>query len=252
MKGNKSKIAGIVVSVAATVMLWDFIDLLPVIGDPDSAPNTHVSKVYIEEGPEKTHSANLVTGVLADYRGVDTLLETTVIFLSGITVTLIMSGKQSGKQEDGPFSFQRFRAFGLVEIRVVLPIVLPLVLLYAVYVFVHGEVSLGGGFQAGALLSVSYILYCFIAGSRKKRFGISPYASMCIGAFGLLIYFLTGLTPVFFGGKFLEYSRLPLPFLEEGQRHAVGIILVELGVTICVAASLITILEAILERKDLK
>ena len=52
MKGNKSKIAGIVVIVAATVMLWDFIDLLPVIGDPDSAPNTHVSKVYFEVGPE--------------------------------------------------------------------------------------------------------------------------------------------------------------------------------------------------------
>ena len=252
MKGNKSKIAGILIIVAATVMLWDFIDLLPVIGDPDSAPNTHVSKVYIEEGPQKTHSPNLVTGVLADYRAVDTLLETTVIFLSGLTVTLIMSGKRSKQKSQGPFSFERFRDFALVEIRVILPIVLPLVLLYAVYVFVHGEVSLGGGFQAGALLAVSYILYCFIAGGRKKRFGISPYAAMCIGACGLLIYFLTGLLPMFFGGNFLEYGRLPLPFLDVAQRHGVGIILVELGVTVCVAASLITILEAILERKDLK
>ena len=250
MKGNKSKVIGIVVIVAATVMLWDFIDLLPVIGDPESAPNTHISKVFIEQGPEKTHSPNLVTGVLADYRGVDTLLETTVIFLSGITVTLIMSGKKKKKSGEGPFSFERFRRFGLVEIKVVLPIVLPVVLLYAVYVFVHGEVSLGGGFQAGALIAISYILYSFIAGTRKNRFVISPYASMCIGSCGLLIYFCTGLLPMFFGGRFLEYGKLPLPFMEEAERHAVGIICIELGVTICVAASLITILEAILERKD--
>ena len=97
MMKNRMKILGILFVVVATVLLWGFIDSVAGYRRSQSAPNTHISKVYIEEGPSTTHSPNLVTGVLADYRGLDTMLETTVLYLASITVTLIMSREKSGK-----------------------------------------------------------------------------------------------------------------------------------------------------------
>lgn len=249
IKGNWSKVFGILFIILATVLLWRFIDLLPVIGDPHSAPNSHISQVYIQQGPVRTNSPNLVTGVLADYRGLDTMLETTVLYLASITVTLIMTRDRDIRGERT--SFERIRDFGITEIKVIMPIVVPVLLLYALYVLVHGEVSLGGGFQAGAMIALAYILYSLIEEEGKEKLRISHFGFTCIGAAGLMIYFLTGLVPIFCGGNFLEYGKLPLPFLEEAERHSVGILSIEIGVTITVAASIIMILEAILERKNI-
>ncbi|MFQ9892760.1 MAG: hydrogen gas-evolving membrane-bound hydrogenase subunit E [Emergencia sp.] len=250
MRGTVSKIVGIVFIVAATVMLWRFIDLLPVIGDPNSEPNTHIAQYFITKGPSETNSPNLVTGVLADYRGLDTMLETTVLYLASIAVTLIMSKKES--EEEAQPSFERIRLFGITEIKVVMPLIVPILLLYAGYVLVHGEVSLGGGFQAGALIAMAYILYSFIDDEDARKFRLTQHSALCIGAMGLLIYFLTGVVPMFFGGHFLEYGKLPIPGVSQPQLHSIGIILIEVGVTICVAASIITILEGILERKHIR
>lgn len=63
---------------------------LPKIGDPEAPANTHVSPVYIEESENVTHAPNIVTAVLADYRGYDTLGETVVIFTAGLACVLIL------------------------------------------------------------------------------------------------------------------------------------------------------------------
>lgn len=78
---------------------------LPVIGDPNSAPNTHVSNYYIEHSEEDTASANVVSGTLADYRGYDTMFETSVMFVSGLVVTLILyTGDKQLKEKKRKFS----------------------------------------------------------------------------------------------------------------------------------------------------
>ena len=248
MRDTKLKLAGIAIIIIATALLWSFIDYLPIIGDPNSAPNTHVSSVYIEMGPSQTNSPNLVTAVLADYRGLDTMLETTVIYLASIAVILIMSGKKDNDETELTAQ-EAMQKFSSQENWTVFPILIPILLIYAIYVLLHGEVSLGGGFQAGALIAMSYILYSLIEGGYEKKIKISSFTLMRIGAVGILIYFMTGLLPVFFGGNFLEYGCLPLPFMEEAERHSTGILMIEIGVTITVASSIITILNAILERK---
>jgi multicomponent Na+:H+ antiporter subunit B len=63
---------------------------LPLIGDPDAPANVHVSPTYIEDAVEDTHTPNIVTAVLADYRGYDTLGETVVIFTAGLACALIL------------------------------------------------------------------------------------------------------------------------------------------------------------------
>ena len=75
---------------------------LPSFGDPASAPATHVSPRYIERGVAETGAANLVTGVLADYRGYDTLGETTVIFTAALACLLILGAGAGWHDRQGP------------------------------------------------------------------------------------------------------------------------------------------------------
>jgi multisubunit Na+/H+ antiporter MnhB subunit len=71
------------------ILIYGAVDM-PSWGDPDSPPNSHVSPRYIENTMQETHVPNIVTAVLADYRGFDTLGETTVVFAAGISVLLIL------------------------------------------------------------------------------------------------------------------------------------------------------------------
>ncbi len=63
---------------------------LPDHADPEAPANTHVSPTYIEDSMEDTHTPNIVTAVLADYRGYDTLGETVVIFTAGLACILVL------------------------------------------------------------------------------------------------------------------------------------------------------------------
>jgi multicomponent Na+:H+ antiporter subunit B len=63
---------------------------LPDHADPDAPASEHVSPTYIEDTIEDTHTPNIVTSVLADYRGYDTLGETVVIFTAGLAAILIL------------------------------------------------------------------------------------------------------------------------------------------------------------------
>lgn len=246
---KKSMIIGLVCVIVMCILTWNVTVLLPSIGDPASAPNTHVSDVYVEEGPEETNAPNMVTGVLADYRGFDTLWETTVMFLAGIAVMLILSNKL--KRHWDPKDFNEVGNFGGINSRIIMPLLIPCLILYAIYILMHGEVSLGGGFQAGALIAIAFILYASVAGMQLKKVKFTQYFTACIGASGVAIYALTGLIPMLCGGRFLEYEKLPVHMEHMAELHSIGILLIEIGVTLTVAATIIIILAAVLERKGL-
>ena len=59
-------------------------------GDPASPASTHLSPYYIEHGAADTHAPNIVTAVLADYRGYDTMFETAVIFSAGLACFFLL------------------------------------------------------------------------------------------------------------------------------------------------------------------
>jgi multicomponent Na+:H+ antiporter subunit B len=76
--------------VFAAGVLFMASTALPPFGDPAAPAATHVSPRYIEQGRAETGAGNLVTAVLADYRGYDTLGETVVIFTAGLACLLIV------------------------------------------------------------------------------------------------------------------------------------------------------------------
>lgn len=67
---------------------------LPEFGDPQSPPSVHISPTYLEQSYEDTHTPNVVTSILMDYRSLDTMIETVVIFTAGIACALLLR-KQS-------------------------------------------------------------------------------------------------------------------------------------------------------------
>ena len=68
---------------------------LPEFGDPNSPPNAHISPTYLEQSFQDTHTPNVVTSVLMDYRSLDTMVETVVIFTAGIACILLLRRKES-------------------------------------------------------------------------------------------------------------------------------------------------------------
>lgn len=96
-----------VVIVTGTALVYGTWDIAP-FGDPDAPAQTHVAPEYLERSIPETGIQNVVTAVLASYRGFDTLGEVTVVFTAGIAVMLLIGGRrkktspeqQKGEQDD--------------------------------------------------------------------------------------------------------------------------------------------------------
>ena len=85
---------GLIMLLFVALMLYATVGL-PNHADPQSPANTHVSPTYLEDSLEDTHTPNVVTAVLADYRGYDTLGETIVIFTAGLACILILMKRKA-------------------------------------------------------------------------------------------------------------------------------------------------------------
>jgi multicomponent Na+:H+ antiporter subunit B len=88
------KIANLlIVIITGMVLIYGTLDM-PDWGDPNSPASRHVSPNYISDAVEKTATPNVVTAVLGDYRGYDTLGETAVIFSAGMACILLLRRKR--------------------------------------------------------------------------------------------------------------------------------------------------------------
>lgn len=245
-KINKKHLIGVLLVIVLTAGIsLEIGRVLPTIGALDTPANGEVSDYYIEHAVRETASPNLVTAVLADYRGFDTLFETCVLFLSGVVVCMtLLSPKGSAAK---PAKQKNLRQESKSAFDVASRLVIPILVIYAVYVLLHGEISLGGGFQAGALLACAYLLDRITPGKGMYLPRLRTESTLLLGGAGAFLYVLTGMLCMIGGGNFLEYGHLPLP-PEGTELHSIGILMIEAGVTVCVMAVIIQILEIVLER----
>ena len=90
-------LAAVIATGAALV--YATIDM-PAFGDPSAPANSYVGQAYVDETPNDIAVPNIVTAVLASYRGFDTLGETVVIFTAGVAVILLLgAGSARGGRE---------------------------------------------------------------------------------------------------------------------------------------------------------
>ena len=149
------------------------------------------------------------------------------------------------------------KKYGSSVVDISFRIITPFTLIYGVYVYLNGEISPGGGFQAGALLAVGVVLARLIMGAENKIYNVSGRSAVILAGVGTFIYALTGWVTMLRGGKFLDYGFLPFAIGSHGGHmwpalHATGILFIELGVTLCVMMTIIDILDVVVERTDIE
>lgn len=123
-------------------------------------------------------------------------------------------------------------------LRVTAKLLIPMIMLFALYVQFHGDFGPGGGFQAGVIFASAFILYALLFGIATAR-RVAPAGVVRVTlAFGVLLYAGVGVAGLFLGGNYLDYSVLAHDPVH-GQH--LGILLIEFGVGTTVASAMITI-----------
>ncbi len=123
-------------------------------------------------------------------------------------------------------------------LRVASKILIPLIIIFALYVQFHGDFGPGGGFQAGVIFSVALILYSLVFGLDAAEAIIPETVLRILASFGVVLYAGVGIVALFLGGNYLDYSVLGSTQIA-GQH--LGILLVELGVGITVSSAMLMI-----------
>lgn len=124
-------------------------------------------------------------------------------------------------------------------LRVIVKLLVAPIVLFALYVQFHGDYSPGGGFQAGVIFAVAFILYGIVFGLAKVQDVFPPWLVQKLAALGVMIYAGTGIISLFLGYSYLDYGAFSPDHPEHGQHW--GILAVELGVGVTVAAVMVGI-----------
>jgi multicomponent Na+:H+ antiporter subunit B len=237
------------VAVFTAVMIYTTFEM-PLFGDPSAPAQLHVAPWYLEKTPEYIHVPNVVTAVLASFRGYDTLGEVFVVFTAGIGVLFLLGTPPPRKAKAAPapattFAGKQGLRHYLIP-RVVGRLLIPFIVLFALYVQFHGDFGPGGGFQAGVIMAAGIILYALLEGE-EQALRVLPFGVLkCLAAGAALLYGGTGVVCMLLGGDFLDYSVLASNPVA-GQH--IGILVIEAGVGFTVTGVMLSIFHAFAARE---
>jgi len=170
---------------------------------PDGSLNQS-ALYYAENTVSDTGAANIVTAIIVTYRGLDTLGEVTVLFLTAAIVGLVLTrGANAGEGKPMRESGELLSTgAGLL---------VPLILLLGVYVFVNGHLTPGGGFQGGAILASGIMLVLLTEPMRQFSHRLISVIESISG----LAFITVGVAGILLGAGFLDNSLLPKGVLGE-------------------------------------
>lgn len=153
---------------------------------------------YAEHGAEEVGAANLVTAIVVTYRGLDTLGEVTILFLTAAIVALLLKTKVNNPG-------RKVRKTGEI-LETASMLLFPLVMTLGVYVFINGHLTPGGGFQGGAILASGLVLL-LLANPLKN---VQSRVFIIVESFSGIAYVGIGIAGLFLAGGFLDSRILPL------------------------------------------
>lgn len=171
---------------------------------PDTELNV-TARYYAERTAADVGSANIVTAIIVTYRGLDTLGEVTVLFLSAAIVGWVLAhGRQNAAQRH---ESQRRPLTPVGELLTTgTRLLVPLIMLLGVYIFVNGHLTPGGGFQGGAVIA-SGVLLTLLADPLKH---FSHRLIGIVESLAGIFYVGIGALGLFLAGGFLDNRILPI------------------------------------------
>lgn len=222
------KVMSVIFCFALIGILLFTVSYLPPVGTADRPVNNEVSRRYIENGLQETGAVNIVTGMILDYRAFDTFGESNVLFIATCTVLILLrldkkKTPQEGEKQTGPVTqAERDRLIAEVEsndrlyepkndmiLQQVARILVPLIMIFGIYVVLNGHLSAGGGFSGGAIIGAGLILYLNAFGFAKTErfFTEKTYKWICFCS--LSFYCIAKSYSFYTGANHLE-SGIPL------------------------------------------
>ncbi len=238
-----AKIIGLLAALLTGLVLVIAEADFPGFASPFSPASLHLSPYYITQTLHDTNVPNMVTSVLADYRGFDTMFETVVVFTAGLAVIAILRRYKKEDRCDFPEPYVVSEGYPDTIIRFIARQLVPFIQLFALYVVAHGHHSPGGGFQGGVILGASFILLAISYDFTMIKEIMSERSNVLLGNIGVLIYAGIGFLCLLLGANFLDYSILSkvLPATDTVMARSHGMLGIEIGVAIAVMAIVISI-----------
>ena len=144
---------------------------LPGYGSADAPTVNEVAERYVEKGTEETGAVNTVAGMILDYRAFDTLGESFVLFTAMCAVTILLN--RSGKK-------RWLRQPDVVDYAsdpIVAPMcrfLIPVILVFGIYILLNGHLSPGGGFSGGSILAAGLMLFAMVWGDSAASAVLRP------------------------------------------------------------------------------
>lgn len=170
----------------------------------------YLSHSFAHEGLT-SHSPEVVTAIVWNYRGFDTLFETFVFFLAimGAFSVLRLTSEQEKIVKELEAS-EPHRHMDLIT-RAITKLVVVMIVAISASIALHGHLTPGGGFQGGSAMAVaSLLLFAVFSKFTIERKGLTVKHTVSAYALGLALILATVLAPVFlYGGKVLEINLLP-------------------------------------------
>jgi multicomponent K+:H+ antiporter subunit A len=204
-----------------------------------------ISWYFLEKSLPVGGGTNAVNVILVDFRGYDTFGEITVLGIAAIGVLALMDGMRSRRPLADPQGLAWTFAAQPLMLRVAASVVLPLALVFTLYIFMRGHNLPGGGFIAGLITAVALVLQFMALGQARAEAMLRAQAGRrfvrWVGA-GLSIAGLTGAGAFVLGRPFLTsaHGHPHVPLL--GELPLASAALFDLGVYLTVVgATLLTI-----------
>jgi len=204
--------AALICCLTLILMLQATVAYLPPVGSKDNPAHNEVAAKYIEDGLQDTGAVNIVTGMILDYRAFDTFGESNVLFIATCTVLILMrndkkKGKGSAEEEEQRDSHYEPKSDKILQTMAM--VLVPIIILFGIYVILNGHLSPGGGFSGGAIIGAGLILYLNAFGFEKTERFFTAKTYKWISFSALSFYCIAKSYSFYTGAHHLE-SGIPL------------------------------------------
>ncbi len=242
------KAVALVFTCALAVLLLYVVALLPPMGDADNPTNRHVAPRYLEQGEQEAGTRNFVAAVILNYRAYDTMGEVAIFSaaLAGIFAVLGVGRRRIGS---AAFLDRSGVSFSVVS-KTAAVLLIPLIILFSLYVIVYGMDLPGGGFQGGAAIGAGVMIATVAFGFRAAQSRITHSMRIMLEGTGISAFFLIGTAGVISGASFLTYALPPLSGELQTTVRTAMLLIVQFGIGIKVGVICTSILFALLREEE--